>query len=45
MSKMLRGTAEKKPEPDYKYDEKALVSKQKQLKLILQKCVLDKTIQ
>lgn len=42
---LARGPALKKVEPDYAYDQKALVSKQKKLKLILQKCILDKNIE
>lgn len=35
---------ENKVEKDYYFDEKALLSKQKKLKLILEKCIADKTV-
>lgn len=42
---MPKGTvAEKKIEPDFKYDLKSIVSKQKMLKIALQKCSLDNTV-
>lgn len=32
-----------KVDPDYKFDEKMLVSKQRKLDILLQKCDIDKT--
>lgn len=36
--------AEKKGDSDFKYDQKVLVSKQKKLKLALQKSILNNTV-